>query len=196
VTDLERFQAGRDDALIRKFSHRIEPTWGFIAYGVLWLCVSGLPAVVLPLGAALVMKSLGFSNDGVVATVAIWILLVVGWAIGWWPFVWWARRKRRRAREVIRDGALCTAVVATSTTDRLAQIAARLAMAAAGQSMSGAHWERVEFEHEGIRYAGVAPFDSRPSNGTPSHVLFKPGAKYALAFSPSGHAFVTKVHPR
>ncbi|MEO8846304.1 MAG: hypothetical protein ABI591_26800, partial [Kofleriaceae bacterium] len=128
--------------------------------------------------------------------VVMWSLLIAGWALGWWPFVWWARRKRRRAREVIRDGAMCAAVVATSKTDRMAQVAARVAMAATGQSMGGVHWERVEFDHDGIGYAGVAPFDRRPPNGTPTQVLFKPGAKYALAFSPSGHAFVTKAHRR
>ncbi|HEY1552382.1 MAG TPA: hypothetical protein VGG28_31360 [Kofleriaceae bacterium] len=179
MTDLEAVQAGRDDALANRFARRIEPTMGFIVYGILWAWVSvgiacatglilALPIALLIDRASMFVNALAFVGIG------------IGFVFAWWLYVRWAKRKRARARAVIRDGVLCEATVATGLVDRVASVAA------------GAHWERVVFEHGGKTYSCIAPFASRPAAGATAHVLFVPGAKYALAFSPAGVAYSTK----
>lgn len=189
MTDLERFQAGRDDELVRRFARRIEPTFGFVAYGILWLYV-GLIAGVAVAFALAYPAWLVFGDDSRVVVVAAYVGATIGFVLGWWPFARWAKRKRDRARGVIRDGVLCEAKVATGLADRVASVAVQLAM------RGGMHWERVAFEHDGKTYSCVAPFPSRPAVGTVAHVLFAPGAKYALAFSPAGAAYPTKPSAR
>jgi hypothetical protein len=192
MTDLERIRAGRTDDVERTLARRIEPTAGFVAYGVLWLIVASIPLVAAMIGGAFV-GALLFGGDSSGQTGLIILASGIGLALGYWPFVRWARRKRARARRVVREGVLCDAVVATRTTDRAVQSVARFALAAGGGSAGGAHWERVEFEHAGVRYSSFAPFGGRSGPGTPAQVLFAPDAPYGLAFSPSGHAFATRV---
>lgn len=193
MTDLERFQGARDDALVKTFSRRVEPTYGFVIYGVVWFFLSSFAGVAGGLLGGLICKGLGLTNESTANGVIVFALAIVAWAAAWIPFVRWARRKRSNARSLVREGVLCDAKVATSTTDRAAQIAVRLAMAAAG-SAPGVTWERVVFDYKGKPHAAVAPFNSRPAQGAPCHVLFHPLAKYALAFSPEGRAFATKAH--
>lgn len=195
VTDLERLtHTARDSATIDAFARQIEPTLGFVVYGVVWLFLSSLPATFALIGGALLGAAV-FGERSAGVDVLGFAVGMAGWALAWWPFVVWARRKRARARALARDGIVCDAVVATGTTDRAAQTVARVAMAAAGGA-TRVHWERLEFEHGGVGYTCVAPFLPRPSNGARAHVLFAPGAKYALAFSPDGSAYVTRVHAR
>ena len=193
MTDLERVQGPRDAAVVKLLSHRVEPTYGFVIYGVIYFFLSSFGAVAGGLiggflGAAVAGKG-STMQDALVA-----VLTIAGWLASWIPFVRWARHKRDNARSLVREGVLCTGIVATSKTDRVAQVALKLAMSAAG-SAPNVTWDRVVFEHRGKKYAGVAPFETRPEQGAPCHVLFHPLAKFSLAFSPAGRAFVTKTHP-
>lgn len=194
MTDLERFQGARDEALVKKFSRRVEPTYGFIIYGVVYFFLSSFVGVAGGLLGGLICRGLGLTNESTANTVIVLILSLGAWALAWIPFVRWVQRKRSNARSLVREGFLCDAKVATTTGDRATELAVKLAMSLAG-SAPGVTWERVVFEHRGKAYAGVAPFTGRAAPGTPCHVLFHPLAKYALAFAPSGAAFVTKAHP-
>jgi hypothetical protein len=193
VTDLDRVRGTRDAAVVKLLSRRVEPTFGFVIYGVIYLFLSSFAAVAGGLLGALVCAGLGMTKDTTPFDVIVFVLSIGVWAVSWWPYVRWVRRKRDNARSLVREGVLCDAIVATSKTDRAAQLAMKLAMGLAGTGTT-VRWERVVFEHRGHKYAGVAPFDSSPGQGAACHVLFHPLAKYSLAFSPSGRAFVTKTH--
>jgi hypothetical protein len=193
VTDLEQLSGPRDEKIVQRFARRVEPTFGFVAYGVLYLFLSSFGALAGGLVGGLVCWGLHLGK-GIAQDVTVYVLTFAGWIAGWIPFARWARRKRDNARSLVREGVVCDAIVRTSKTDRAAQLALKLAMGLAG-SAPNVTWERVVFEHGGKHYAGVAPFDSRPQQGAACHVLFHPLAKFALAFSPSGRAFVTKAHP-
>jgi len=193
VTDLERVQGTRDAAVVKLLSRRVEPTYGFVIYGVFYLFFSSFAAVAGGLLGSLLCAGLGLAKDTTPFDAIVFVLTLAVWAVSWWPFVRWVRGKRDNARSLVREGFLCDAVVATSATDRAAQLAMKLAMGLAGTG-TAVRWERVVFEHRGKRYAGVAPFDTSPGQGAACHVLFHPLAKYSLAFSPSGRAFVTKTH--
>jgi hypothetical protein len=181
VTDLELVHADRDRAA-DIMARRIEPTFGFVAYGVLWLFIGSIPATALAIAAALGAVAL-FGKGSTAVDVISTIAGLAGLVLAWWPFARWARRKRERARRVVRDGVLCEARVATGTADELASLAVQTAVG------GGVHWERVDFDHAGIAYTGVAPFATSAPPGTVAHVLFAPAATYAIAFSPTGHAY-------
>jgi len=194
VTDLDRIRGPRDAAVVQLLSRRVEPAFGFIVYGVVYLFLSSFAGLAGGLVGGLLSAGLGFGKGSTLQDVVVLVFSLAAWIAAWIPFVRWARRKRENARSLVREGILCDAVVATSTTDRAAQLAMKLAMAMAGAG-TNVTWDRVVFEHDGKKYAGVAPFDRRPEQGAPCHVLFHPLAKFSLAFSPSGRAFTTKVHP-
>jgi hypothetical protein len=193
VTELEQLSGTRDARLVQKLARRVEPTFGFVIYGVLYFFLSAFGGVAAGLVGGLLCAGLGFGKGSTAQDVIVLVFSLAGWIASWIPFVRWARRKRDNARSLVREGVICDGVVATSKTDRAAQIALKLAMAAAGTG-TAVRWERFVFEHRGHKYAGVAPFDTSPAQGAPCHVLFHPLAKYSLAFSPSGRAFVTKTH--
>jgi hypothetical protein len=181
VTDLELVQADRASAS-HVLARRIEPTFGFVAYGALWLFVSWIPATLCMIVGAIAAAAL-FGKGTIAVDVIGLVAGLVGLALAWWPFARWARRKRERARRVVRDGVLCEARVATGTADALASFAVRAAVG------GGVRWERVDFDHAGVAYTGVAPFTTSAPPGTVAHVLFAPAATYAIAFSPTGHAY-------
>ncbi|HEY6036474.1 MAG TPA: hypothetical protein VIV58_19485 [Kofleriaceae bacterium] len=194
MTDLDRVVGPRDAAVVQLLSRRVEPTFGFVVYGVVYLFLSSFAGVAGGLVAALLSAGLGFGKGSTLQDVIVLVCSLAAWIAAWIPFARWVRRKRDNARSLVREGILCDAVVATSKTDRAAQLAVKLAMGMAGGA-TNVTWDRVVFEYRGTNYAGVAPFDRRPEQGAPCHVLFHPLAKFSLAFSPGGRAFVTKVHP-
>lgn len=182
----------RDAGVVQLLARRVEPAIGFVVYGVVYLFLSSFAGVAGGLVAGL--ATAGFAKGTTLQDVIVVVVSLAAWIAAWIPFVRWARRKRENARSLVREGILCDAVVATSKTDRAAQLAVNLAMGMAGGA-TNVTWDRVVFEYGGSKYAGVAPFDRRPEQGAPCHVLFHPLAKFSLAFSPAGRAFVTKVHP-
>ncbi len=195
MSDLTELRAGRSDATVQQLAKRIEPTIGFVVYGIVVLFVSSFPAVVGGVLGAMGMHFIGFAKEAAATQIVAFALSIACWIAAWIPYVRWARRRRRAARTIVRDGVLCDAIVATSPTDQLAQLAVRVAINAAGSAGVAQTWDRVVFAHAGQTYAAVAPFDRAPEQGAITTVLFAPAAPYALAFSPSGRAFVVKPHP-
>ena len=98
------------------------------------------------------------------------------------------------AAKLVEEGALIEGKVATTTGDRAVQAAVKTATRLAGVGLGSTRWYRVAFEADGTRHFMLCPFSSRPEEGTPATVLFRPGLKYAFGFDPDGHAFVGKVH--
>ena len=45
VTDLEQLSGPRDEKIVQRFARRVEPTFGFVAYGVLYLFLSSFGGV-------------------------------------------------------------------------------------------------------------------------------------------------------
>ncbi|CAN5595170.1 hypothetical protein BH11MYX1_BH11MYX1_39380 [soil metagenome] len=196
MSELELVRGQRSDETVQLLAKRIEPTIRFVVYGVVVFFVSSFPALFGGVVASLVMHAVGFAKEAVTTQVVAFIMSIVCWVSAWIPYLRWARRKRASARTIVRTGVLCDATVAASTSDLTAQLAVRVAINAAGSAGVAQTWERVVFEHAGLEYAGVAPFDQEPEQGTRTSVLFSPEAPYALAFSPTGNAFVVNVHRR
>ena len=191
MTELEQLRAGRDDVLVERLARRAEPTIGFVIFGFVWLLVGSFAGLAGGFVAAVVMHALGAAANSSATTTVALVATLATWALTWIPWARWAKRKRAAARTLVREGALCDAVAETTAGDRAVQLAAKLAL-----SMSGAAtrvtWSRVVFEHAGTRYSGLAPFDGPAADGTRSCVLFHPSTDYALAFSSTGQAIVTK----
>ena len=196
MSELDLMRGTRSDETVELLAKRIEPTISFVVYGVVVFFVSSFPALFGGVIASLIMHAVGFAKEAVATQVVAFVMSIVFWVIAWIPYVRWARRKRAAARSIIRTGVLCEATVETSTSDRLAPLAVRAAINAAGSAGLAQRWDRVVFEHAGVAYAGVAPFDHEPEQGTQTPVLFAPEAPAALAFSPIGKAFVVNVHRR
>lgn len=186
MTDYELLTGERDAKVVRKFVGRIEPFGGFIAYGVLWMFGALMFGTLVAVGLFLLADQLHPSVA--VAQGFAWVGLIGGFGSIVWLMLRWAAAKRARARAVIRDGVMCDAHV---TSAALTNAVVKVALVAGGGG-GGVHWEGVRFEHAGVAYAGIAPFHDRPAPGTRTQVLFNPEQKYALAFSPTGRAFVMK----
>jgi hypothetical protein len=167
---------------------------GFVVYGSVCLLVSSFPALFGGVIGALVMHAVGFAKEDRATQLVALVMSIVCWSLAWIPYVRWVVRKRAAARTIIQTGMLCDASVVTSPGDRIAPLAVRTAINAAGSAGVAQAWERVELAGAGRGYATVAPFDTRPEPGAITTVLFAPTAPYALAFSPAGRAFVVEVH--
>ena len=178
--------------LVGPYARRLEPAFGFVAYGALWIFGLGDIAFIgglmagLGLGAAHVVSREVGTLIGLVLGVVLLGLVV-------WAFVRWAKRKRRRSRVLIEHGVFAEGPVLELASDRAAQLAARLAFAAAGQRLA-VSWYRVQLERDGHRYHVLAPFTLRPEPGARRRVLFHPEARYAFAFDPGGKAIVCALH--
>ncbi len=194
MTELDLVRGERSDETVELMTRRIEPTIGFVVYGVVCFFVSSFPALFGGVIAALVMHAVGFAKEDMATQVVALVMSIVFWVLAWIPYVRWVKRKRAAARAIVRTGVLVGATVATSSNDRIAQLSVRTAINAAGSAGVAQTWERVELASTGLGYATVAPFDARPQPGAATQVLFAPMAPYALAFSPAGRAFVVQVH--
>jgi hypothetical protein len=107
---LERLRASsppRDAALCRTLAARLEPAWGFVAYGVLWLFVAAGVSVAPLIGFIVILNAIMTEKARVTSSwvgPAGMVIMLFGFALAWWPFAWWARRRRRRAGALFRDG--------------------------------------------------------------------------------------------
>lgn len=199
--DLEEIAAAsvpRPEVLCKRFVGRIEPVYGVVLYGVLYFLAIP-PAVLLAcmMGAVELADLLKIRPNSFAQSVAVILgaaVGIAGFALACWPFVRWAKRKRGRARALLRDGVLVEGTVATTTFDRLAQLAARMAMSASGGYYGNVDWYRVVFEHAGERHWVICPFARKPAEGSRRTVLFLPGYDYALGFDDQGRGVVSGVH--
>lgn len=198
--DLEEIAAAsvpRPDVLCKRFVGWIEPVYGVVLYGVLYFLTIP-PAVLLAciIGAVeltdlLKLRPHSFANS---LTVILGLAVgIAGYALACWPFVGWAKRKRGRARALLRDGVLVEGRVATTTLDRFVQMAARIGGSAAGVQGANVVSYRVVFEHAGERHSVMWPSAKKPAEGSRRTVLFLPGYGYALVFDDQGRGVVSGV---
>ncbi len=194
MTELEGLRANvvpRPDEVCAAFARRIEPLGGFLAYGVLWLFVVTNTALLAGLFAGIGLGKLVDSEQVAAVSAAALAVILAGGSV--WLYIAWCRRKRRRAAAFIRDGVFVDGQIEDKATDRAAQLAAKLAFAAAGQAL-GVTWYRVAFARDGARYHVLCPFARPPQAGDVAPVLFVPDYKYALGFETTGRAYVCRLH--
>lgn len=110
MTDLEHLQrtpVPRPAALCRRFARKLDSIFGFVAYGILWFCVSCLSATVgLFLGIAIVGDPPSLAEKILVG--GMWVAGFVG---AWVLFALWVRRRIGPARRLFRDGTFAEATV-------------------------------------------------------------------------------------
>lgn len=110
MTDLELLQrtpVPRPADLCRRYARKIDSIFGFIVYGLLWVFVSNVAALLgLLLGAAIVGD-----QPGVVGQTVVTGLGIGGFVGAWVLFALWVRRRIGPARRLIRDGSFADAQV-------------------------------------------------------------------------------------
>jgi hypothetical protein len=159
---------------------------------VLWLFIAITIGTGLMLGGLALGLALGVTKGSSTMAGIAMTALVIGFACSYWAYVAWARRKRGRARRLVRDGTFVEGKVVDRISDRAVQAAAKLAFAASGQRLNMS-WYRVEIEHEGERRGALVPFQHKPQPGDARTVLFHPDSRYALAFDQQGTSYVVGV---
>jgi hypothetical protein len=183
------------DDLCARYAGVIAPWWGFAAYGFLYFFVAMfffLAGVLLAIG---VKELIGAPDGGTVAWLLAWSFGLAAFALSWWPFARWVKRRRAVAYPLIRDGELVKGVVLGKLAGRPMEVASRLAADFALSSVGGIKFYRVEVEHAGVRYVLKLPITKWqvPAANTQVSVLFLPKAKYAIVFDHAGKAQVATV---
>lgn len=178
LSDLElvRSEAPPRRAACARLVGRIDSLFGFIAYGVLWLFVAAMVSMgVLFAGVAFA----GHRPSGAYVTAVL-----VGWALSfvlaWVPFGLWVRRRRQRARALVRDGLLVD-----GTIDGVLRLMLR-----------GAPFTRGTLAIEGRAARGtfsVGGHHAELVEGATMPVLVAPGAAYGLVFAADGRVTATKL---
>jgi len=179
MTDLEAIRlagAPREDALAGRLAARIDPAWGFIAYGILWTVLAACIAQAVFLGTLFAVVGEGPHRPpwGAAVLRDVWILAFV---LAWLPFAAWVRRRRSAARRLFREGVLLEGQLLSVEFLRL----------------RGAPFTRARgaFQHEGnLRKAtlSVADHDQSLVSGSSIPVLFVDGYRYCAVFPASGTA--------
>ncbi|MBK6918205.1 MAG: hypothetical protein IPH07_12455 [Deltaproteobacteria bacterium] len=110
MSELEELRATpvpRPTALCRRLARRVDSTWGFIAYGLVWFCCTcGFATLGLLVGVTITG-----GEQGPVARAVVMVLWVGGFVGGWVPFVVWVRRRRAGAARLFREGSFVDAHV-------------------------------------------------------------------------------------
>lgn len=110
MSELEELRATpvpRPTALCRRLARRVDSTWAFIAYGLVWFCCTcGFATLGLLVGVTITG-----GEQGPVARAVVIVLWVGGFVGGWVPFVLWVRRRRAGAARLFREGSFVDAHV-------------------------------------------------------------------------------------
>jgi hypothetical protein len=176
VTDLEAIRlasAPREDALVRRLAARIDSVGGFIAYGILWLFAALIISQAALIGTLWFVQQILHSPPWSATAVLVgWLL---GFALAWWPFVAWVRRRRAAARRLFREGVMLEGTLLS--VDFL--------------TLKGAPFTRARFgfQHGGDRREAtlsVAEHDHGLVAGGSIPVLFVGGYRYCAAFPSNG----------
>jgi hypothetical protein len=179
VSDLQAISSEavpRSEPLCQRYAPIVEPTFGFAIYAALWFAVVGVIAgvivfKVLPVGPIADNVDLPESTIRPLALLGA----IVASA---WPFMAWARGKRKRARAFVRFAAIATGTVRPGAA-----------------FVQNAGWRsQVDLEYGGVRFWVYAFFVAQPAPGAQAYALVLPGARYALAFDEQGTATATKVN--
>ncbi len=174
MTELERVRAQavpRDEKLCRLLARRLSPTWGFVAYGILYLFfLPAWGALAGLVGSALLLEKFVESPAPSWLVVVILLSSAALFALGWWPFARWVRGRRGHGMRLAREGALVAATVTRSSFHRIrgapftrATLEAPLegktvviSTSVGGHLEELAQGQQVEvLVHPGLTYAGV-----------------------------------------
>lgn len=176
-----------------RFAARVTPAWGFAVYGVLYFFVAFTMFALCLLPGYLLGAAVG-AKGALWVDVLGWTLGLAGFALAWWGFARWVKRKRRAALPLVRDGVLVDGSVVDKWAGPVTQIAKRVAFDAA-VGRAGVKFYRVQFEHAGMSRMIHVPVTGsvRPAPGTTLRVLFHADSKHALVFDLDGRAQVAGV---
>lgn len=116
VDDLRLVQSQavpRDDVVARRIAARVSPSGGFFLYGLLYFLGPAFAIYV----AALLVAVFGFAHGLDQVPIPPWAVMVsvvgagVPFALSWWPYGAWVRRRRADGWRLGREGMLQDAVV-------------------------------------------------------------------------------------
>lgn len=108
MTDLEAISEApvpRPDRLAQRFARRIEPTWGFFLYGILYFAVVANTVGVLPLMVMVATQPKPAPSWMPVAWAAWYVVAQIA---SWWVFWRWIKSRRAHGVTLVRDGELVT----------------------------------------------------------------------------------------
>lgn len=175
LDELRATPVPRPTALCRRLARRVDSTWGFIAYGLVWFCCTCAFATL----GLLIGVTLTGGEQGPIGSAVVIVLWVGGFVGGWVPFVLWVRRRRTGAARLFREGTFVDAQVQSVQHLWVRGVAITRAVLHAADE-GGPH--RI-----GLSVGGHPEV---PRVGTAMPVLLVRGYGYCAAF-PSGGRFVT-----
>jgi len=170
----------RDQALVRRLGRRFVPTWGFVAYGVLYLML--VPTSVW-LGALFALALVFGDRTGSgrpispLAGVVVFGVPMLASLLSWWPFVLWVKKRRGEACRLFGDGQLIDAIVTSAGL-----------IAVRGGRVTRAVLRVAGPEGAGEAVLSVAGTPPEIVPGAPIAVLFERSSRYVAAFV-GGRAF-------
>jgi hypothetical protein len=165
MTDLDAMSEAtvpRPDRLAQRFARRLEPTWGFVLYGILYAALVANVVGTIPL--IFVVSSAWPADPSDAAMLATLGWYVVSQIPMWWLFRRWVRTRRSGPVMLVREGQLLDGTV----------IAHPMSQTMVGCAISVGD--------------GVIGVPVKLPGDTPCKVLYHPGAKYAFVFGPDGRA--------
>ena len=95
----------RDAALVLRLGRRLVPAWGFIAYGALYSFLAIGVGVAAMVGAAVVFGGANVGRPGPLWFQVLSRAVALGaFALSWWPFARWVKRRRSDAYRLFTHG--------------------------------------------------------------------------------------------
>ena len=190
---IETASVPRHDEVCDRFVRRIAPWWGFAVYGVVYAVVSMLAFIAFLCVGLAVGAALGAVDKSIAINVSGFAFGLPAFALVWWHFVRWVKRRRGAARPLIRDGELVQGVVIDPFAGSAVEVARRIATDFA-MSRAGVKFYRVSVQHGVDHHVLRIPLTSAaPEPNSSITVLFNPATKYALVFDRAGKAQVATV---
>jgi hypothetical protein len=189
MTDLEAIRDApipRPEPLCRRYAGRMSPLLGFIGYGVLYFAAvvnTAVLGVLFGLGSLFPAPPAGQQQPGWVVGI-LTAGMVIAFLGAWWPYVRWARNRRRAHRAVVREGALVEGRVTQAR-----QVWFRGAPIVTG---------KVAFSVQGREHVVGTSFGGPVTGfveGAQVPVLALPGARFAAVFPDGARLQVGKVRP-
>jgi hypothetical protein len=184
MTDLESIRAAavpRDRALCGRMAARIDPAWGFVAYGLLYFFVATAVSMAAFLWLLWTASSMGLPRAPWVATASL-VVYTLLYVACWLPFAVWVSRRRGAARRLFRQGTLFEAVI--TRVDLIVVRGAPLTRASLAFDVSGVTRSAV---------ASVGGHSPELVPGAKLPVLHVPDYGYCVAFAPSGVAVPASI---
>jgi hypothetical protein len=165
---LQRAPAPRDDELCRALAARIEPAWGFVVYGVLWMWL-GL-SLAFGLAAAFVLVGIRIAGDAHThaAVGPAYAVFGVAAALVVWTFGRWVRGRRARARALFRDGQFVDGAI--ERVDHIWLRGSQITRVKIGAAVDGTRGHAIASAAGHLAAGGTVP------------ILVLPGYRYCATF--------------